>query len=118
MVANVSANAITVRATAPVVGIVERVLAANDKPRAEVVIDVEILEVNRERAKRYGLDLSRYAISTTYSPGGFRPETATTARPPRRTVQPRQRLRRRQRRRLLPCGAVRGDLLPDHGVLL
>ena len=70
IVANVEANAITVRATAPVVGIVERVLAANDKPRAEVVIDVEILEVNRERAKRYGLDLSRYAISATYSPDG------------------------------------------------
>ena len=69
LVANLEANAITVRATAPVVGIVERVLAANDKPRAEGVI-VEILEVNRERAKRYGLDLSRYSISTTYSPGG------------------------------------------------
>ena len=70
LVANVSANAITVRATAPVVGIIERVLAANDKPRAEVVIDVEILEVNRERAKQYGLDLSRYSISTTFSPEG------------------------------------------------
>ena len=67
---NVEANAITVRASAPVVGIVERVLAANDKPRAEVVIDVEILEVNRERAKRYGLDLSRYSISTAFSPEG------------------------------------------------
>ena len=70
LVANVPANAITVRATAPIVAIIERVLAANDKPRAEVVIDVEILEVNRERAKRYGLDLSRYAISTAFSPGG------------------------------------------------
>ena len=70
LVANVAANAITVRATAPVVGIVERVLAANDKPRAEVVIDVEILEVNRERAKRYGLDLSRYSLSTAFSPEG------------------------------------------------
>ena len=48
--------------------IVERVIAANDKPRAEVVIDVEILEVNRERAQRYGLDLARFAITTTFSP--------------------------------------------------
>ncbi len=70
VVANVAANAITVRATAPVVGIVERILAANDKPRAEVVIDVEILEVNRERAKRYGLDLSRYSLSAAFSPEG------------------------------------------------
>ena len=66
--ANEAANSITVRATAPVAGIVERVIAANDKPRAEVVIDVEILEVNRERAKQYGLDLSQYAITTTLSP--------------------------------------------------
>ena len=65
---NTSANSITVRATAPVAGIVERVIAANDKPPAEIVIDVEILEVNRERAKRYGLDLSQYSITTTFSP--------------------------------------------------
>ena len=63
-----AANSLTVRATAGVMGIVERVIAANDKPRAEVVIDVEILEVNRERAQRYGLDLSQYAITTTFSP--------------------------------------------------
>ena len=66
--ANTTANSITVRATAPVAGIVERVIAANDKPPAEIVIDVQILEVNRERAKRYGLDLSQYAITTTFSP--------------------------------------------------
>ena len=63
-----AAHSLTVRASAGVMGIVERVIAANDKPRAEVVIDVEILEVNRERARRYGLDLSQYAITTTFSP--------------------------------------------------
>ena len=47
-------NTITVRATGPVVAIVEQVIAANDKPLAEVIIDVEILEVNREAAKRSG----------------------------------------------------------------
>ena len=66
--ANTAANSVTVRATAAVAGIVERVIAANDKPPAEIVIDVEILEVNRERAKRYGLDLSQYSITTTFSP--------------------------------------------------
>ena len=69
-VANGAANTITVRATAPVVGIIEQVIASNDKPRAEIIIDVEILEVNRERAKQYGLDLSRYSLATTFSPGG------------------------------------------------
>ena len=32
--------------------IIERIIEANDKPRAEVIIDVQILEVSRERAKR------------------------------------------------------------------
>ena len=66
--ANTVANSITVRATAAVAAIVERVIAANDKPPAEIIIDVEILEVNRDRAKRYGLDLSQYSITTTFSP--------------------------------------------------
>ena len=74
-VANTAANSLTVRATTSVLGIVERLIAANDKPRAEIVIDVEILEVNRERARRYGLDLSQYSIGAVLSPesppGGF-----------------------------------------------
>ena len=70
IVANAAANTITVRGTAPVVGIIEQVIASNDKPRAEIIIDIEILEVNRERAKQYGLDLSRYSLATTFSPEG------------------------------------------------
>lgn len=68
LVANVAANSITVRAAAPVAGIIARVIAANDTARAEVVIDVEILEVNRERARQYGLDLSQYSVTATFSP--------------------------------------------------
>lgn len=65
---NKAANTITVRATAPVVQVIERVIQANDKPRAEVIIDVQILEVGRERAKKYGLDLTQYAIGGVFSP--------------------------------------------------
>ena len=65
---NAAANSLTVRASTSVLGIVEQVIAANDTPRAEVVIDVEILEVNRERAKQYGLDLSQYSIGAVFSP--------------------------------------------------
>jgi len=61
-------NTITVRATAPVANIMERIIEANDKPPAEIVVDVEILEVNRDRAKTYGLNLSNYAIGTIFSP--------------------------------------------------
>lgn len=65
---NKSANTITVRATRGVAEIIERIINANDKPRAEITIDVEILEVNRSRAKQYGLNLSQYSIGTIFSP--------------------------------------------------
>lgn len=73
---NKTANTITVRASASVINIVERMVRANDKPRAEVVIDVQILEVSRERAKQYGLDLGNYQAGLFFSPEG-RPGTST-----------------------------------------
>ena len=60
--ANKNANSITVRGTIPMLQMVERVIAMNDKPRAEISVDVEILEVNRGNAKQYGLDLSSYQV--------------------------------------------------------
>jgi len=66
--ANKSSNSITVRGTLPMLQMVERVIAMNDKPRAEISVDVEILEVNRGNAKQYGLDLSAYAIGIAFSP--------------------------------------------------
>ncbi|HEX5475643.1 MAG TPA: secretin and TonB N-terminal domain-containing protein [Vicinamibacterales bacterium] len=65
---NKTANTITVRATAPVMDVVERVIRANDKPRAEVVLDIEILEVDRARVKHYGIDLSKYSADLLFSP--------------------------------------------------
>ena len=44
---NKAANTLTVRASTSVMQIIEQMIAQNDKPRAEIVIDVEILEVNR-----------------------------------------------------------------------
>jgi type II secretory pathway component GspD/PulD (secretin) len=67
-VINKNANSLTVRGSASMVAIAERVIENNDKPRAEVVIDVEILEVNRTRVKQYGLSLSNYQIGLGYSP--------------------------------------------------
>jgi general secretion pathway protein D len=72
-VANKTTNTLTARASTSVMAIIERMLEANDKPRAEVIIDVQILEVSRERAKLYGLNLSSYSIG-----GVFSPETSPT----------------------------------------
>jgi len=76
-----TANTITVRATAPVVDVIERIIRANDKPRAEVVIDVQILEVNRKRTKDLGLNLSNYSLGLTFSPEVAPPNTSATFPP-------------------------------------
>ena len=68
IVANKTNNTITVRATANIVAIIERVIAQNDNPKAEVVIDVQILEVNRSRAQQFGIDLSDFSIGGAFSP--------------------------------------------------
>ena len=68
LAANKTANTITVRGTTNVVAIIEKMIEANDNPRAEVIIDVQILEVNRTRAKQFGLDLSNYSINGSFSP--------------------------------------------------
>src|SRR5262245_6346662 len=65
---NKTANSITIRATPPVVAIFERIIQQNDKPRAEIVVDIEIMEVNRARVKSYGLNLSEYALGGIFSP--------------------------------------------------
>ena len=80
---NKTANTITVRGTPNIVNILEKVIQANDRPRAEVIVDVELLEVNRQRAKEFGLNLAQYQIGAIFSPEGppaRRPPTPVPAR--------------------------------------
>jgi len=65
---NKTANVVTVRATTNMMAIIEKMIESYDKPRAEVVVDVQILEVSRTRARQYGLDLGNYAINAVFSP--------------------------------------------------
>ena len=82
MMPSKTANTITVRATGPVMDVIERLIRANDKPRAEVLLDVEILEVNRNRLKRYGIDLSAYTLGLLFSPELAPPNTGAIGAPP------------------------------------
>lgn len=61
-------NAITIKDTPDRVAAAGRVIAAIDKARPEVVIDVELLEVDRTRLQEYGIQIA--------SPGASSPETA------------------------------------------
>jgi len=56
--ATTATNSITVRDTPERIEAVGRLLNAIDKARPEVVIDVELLEVDRERFKEYGLQIA------------------------------------------------------------
>ena len=49
--ANKSTNTVTIRATTAMMAIIERMIETLDKPRAEIVVDVQILEVSRTRAQ-------------------------------------------------------------------
>ena len=51
-------NAITIKDTPDRVAAAARVISAIDKARPELVIDVELLEVDRTRLKEYGLQLA------------------------------------------------------------
>ncbi len=69
IVPNKTNNTITVRATQPVIDVIQALVLANDKPRAEITLDLEILEVDRERVKKLGLKLEpAYRIGGVFSP--------------------------------------------------
>jgi general secretion pathway protein D len=85
---NKTSNTITIRATAAMAAIMERVIDANDRPRAEVVLDVSIMEVNRQRMKQYGLDLSQYSITGIFSPEVAPTFSTPTGGSPTLNVQP------------------------------
>jgi general secretion pathway protein D len=58
-------NAITIKDTPERIAATARVISAIDKARPEVVIDVELLEVNRSKLKEYGLQIASPDTSPT-----------------------------------------------------
>ena len=68
IIPNKTANSITARATTTMIPIIERLIQLQDTPRAEVLIDVQILEVSKNRTKEFGLNLSEYAVRGVFSP--------------------------------------------------
>ncbi|MDD2540673.1 MAG: type II secretion system protein, partial [Desulfuromonadaceae bacterium] len=67
---NEDSNSIVIRDTEDVVAVVEKILDANDMPDAEVVLDVEVIEVSDKNAENIGLLLSNYNVQL----GAFTPE--------------------------------------------
>lgn len=55
---NPQLNAITLRDTPDKIAIAQKIIEANDKSRSEVLLDVEILEVDRSAGLDYGISLT------------------------------------------------------------
>jgi general secretion pathway protein D len=64
---NEQLNAIILRDTADKVKVAERIIEANDKSKAEVVVDIELLQINSQKLRDLGVALSSYSITQTLS---------------------------------------------------
>jgi len=67
-------NAIIVKGTDDQIEYVEKLIDRLDRPKGEVIIQAEVLEVNRSKLAQMGLDLSNYSIGA----GIIAPSTGTS----------------------------------------
>jgi len=67
MTVNENQNLLIVRDNPEVLELVDALIAANDIAKSQVVLSVEILEINRNKADRIGLDLGSYDASIKMS---------------------------------------------------
>jgi general secretion pathway protein D len=63
IIANEALNAVVVRAPRDVVELASRVIEANDRPQAEVMLNVEILEASRTTIRNLGLDINPDSVT-------------------------------------------------------
>ena len=61
-------NSLTVKATAPVLAVISNFVNSMDRPVPEVLVEAEILEVDRGYVKQLGLDLNQWALGLAFSP--------------------------------------------------
>ena len=73
-------NAITIRDTADKVRIAEKIIEANDKAKAEVVVDVELLQLDLDKSRSMGFALQGTSGVLSATPTST--DTANTAAPP------------------------------------
>lgn len=65
LIVNESLNSLVMRDTEDVIKLASKIIAANDRRVAELILEVEILEVNRSKAERLGLDLGTYRVTAS-----------------------------------------------------
>ena len=63
IMANEDMNAIVIRGPKDLVDIAAKVIEANDRPPAEVMLNVELIEAGREKVRQLGLDFNPWAVT-------------------------------------------------------
>jgi general secretion pathway protein D len=76
IITNDTLNSVTLRETPEKIALAEKIIEANDKKDAEVVIDVQVLAVDRTDNMTYGVNLPK-GVEGTYAPGGVAPGSGT-----------------------------------------
>ena len=66
---NEDINALVIRDTPEAIDVARKILEANDIPDAELVLDVEIMEVSKSNADNFGLVLSKYSVQAAAANG-------------------------------------------------
>ena len=66
---NEQLNAIVLRDSADKVKVAEQIILTNDKAKAEVVVDVELLQIDTSRLRDMGVELSSYSIGSALDVG-------------------------------------------------
>ena len=70
LVVNQSLNSITVRDVPEIIELAEKIIKRWDKPKGEVLIELEIMQVSRIRLRELGLELEQYGIGLGYKTTG------------------------------------------------
>lgn len=65
LIVNEPLNSLVLRDTEEVIKLAGKIIEANDRRAAELILEVEILEINRSKAERLGLDLGTYRVSAS-----------------------------------------------------
>jgi len=73
IIINEQLNTITIRDTEDVIKLTERIIDNNDRKPAEMMLDVEILEVNRNKSEKLGLDFGTYSFTAAIPAPGTVP---------------------------------------------
>ncbi len=79
---NEEMNTLVIRDTLDVIEVARRILDANDVPDAEVILEVEVIELAKRNAESFGMALSKYSVGfNTLGPSGsfFSDSLSTTA---------------------------------------